>query len=118
MWDVAFSPDGRQLASASADGTVLRWDLPARRPHGGPLTGATGEVYGVAFSRDGRFLAASIGDPAIRLCDSADGSSGARVLTGHSDQVLGVAISPDGRQLASASLTGRHACGTGSSTRG
>jgi WD40 repeat protein len=58
---VAFAPDGRTLATASADTTVILWDLTDRaRPTrlGQPLIGDTGPVNSVAFAPDGRTLAA------------------------------------------------------------
>ena len=57
---VAFAPDGGTLATGSADGTVILWDLtdPARpRRLGVPLAGHTGGVTSVAFAPDGRTLA-------------------------------------------------------------
>ena len=51
---VAFSPDGRTLASTGADHMLRLWDVPTRRPLGGPLEGHAGWVSTVAFSPDGR----------------------------------------------------------------
>ena len=97
---VAFSPDGRLLASAGGDKTVRLWD-PATAEHRRTLTGHTDSVLGVAFSPDGRLLASAGGDNTVRLWDPATAEH-RRTLTGHTDSVLGVAFSPDGRLLASA----------------
>jgi len=69
---VAFAADGRTLATASFDGTVLLWDLtdpaPPRRL-GDPLTGHTGSVLSVAFAADGRTLATASADDTVLLWD-------------------------------------------------
>ncbi|WP_076784716.1 WD40 repeat domain-containing serine/threonine protein kinase, partial [Parafrankia discariae] len=62
---VAFSPDGRTLASSSKDTTIILWDVTDRtRPYriGPPLSGHTLGVMSVAFSPDGRTLASSSRD--------------------------------------------------------
>ena len=101
---VAFSPDGRLLATASDDGTARLWD-PATGEHLRTLTGHAGPVSGVAFSPDGRLLATASRDGTARLWDPATGEH-LRTLTGHAGAVCGVAFSPDGRLLATASGDG------------
>jgi WD40 repeat protein len=54
---VAFSPDGKTLASGGVNGTVRLWDLATRKPLGTPLTvGGAGPVTSLAFSPDGKTL--------------------------------------------------------------
>jgi WD40 repeat protein len=66
VYAVAFSPDGKTLASGSADGTVRLWDLATHRQIGSPLTGHNGPVWSVAFSPDGTTLASGGDDRTIR----------------------------------------------------
>jgi hypothetical protein len=98
---VAFSPDGRLLATASADKTARLWD-PATGDCQRTLTGHTGMVWDAAFSPDGRLLATTSDDETARLWDPASGEC-LRTLTGHTYTVYRVAFSPDGRLLATAS---------------
>jgi uncharacterized protein with WD repeat len=96
---VAFGPDGRLLATASADQTARIWDTATGReriqlPH-------DEGVAAVAFSPDGRLLATGSFDPNARIWDTASGQVTARVA--HDGMVPGVALSPDGRLLATGS---------------
>jgi WD40 repeat protein len=70
VWGVAFSPDGRRLASGSHDGTVKVWDG-ATGTELVTLKGHAGTVWGVAFSPDGRRLASAHQDGSIKLWETS-----------------------------------------------
>ena len=101
---VAFSPDGRLLASGGEDQTMRLWD-PATGECLRTLNGHDGSVNWVAFSPDGRLLATASGDRTVRLWDPATGEC-LRTLTGHDRNLWSVAFSPDGRLLATGSGDG------------
>ena len=102
---VAFSPDGKTVASGSSDTTIRFLDPANATAQGGPLTGHTSPVSAVRFSPDGKVLASagSGGDErAVRLWNTSDRAATGR-LTGHLDSVTDVMFSPDGTMLATAS---------------
>jgi hypothetical protein len=101
VFHVAYSPDGKLLATASKDRTVKLWDA-ASGKEVRTLTGHAGDVYSSAFSPDGQLLASASEDKTVRLREVVSGKE-LRVLHGHSGDVYGLAFSPDGKLLASAS---------------
>lgn len=95
---LAFSPDGRLLATAAADRTVRLWDVSTRR-RVAVLTGHRKAVASVAFSPDGRYVAAGGADGTVRLWNISTHRRGP-VLSGNQGAVTAVAFSPDGKLLA------------------
>jgi WD40 repeat protein len=98
---VAFSPDGKTLASGSLDNSVRLWDVASHRQVGPPLTGHTDNVSSVAFSPDGKTLAS--GSESVRLWDVASHRQVGPPLTGSTGAISSVAFSPDGKTLISGS---------------
>jgi len=104
-FSVAFSPDGKTLASGGDDYTIILWDVETRQPIGKPLKGHTRNVTSVSFSPDGKTLASGSSDNTVILWDVETGQPIGQPLKGHTDQVNSVAFSPDGKMLASTVMT-------------
>ena len=105
VWSVAFSPDGKRLASGGGiygqPGELKIWDT-ATGQEILSLKGHGNQVHGVAFSPDGERLASASGDLTVRLWNAETGRL-TRTFHGHTMQVNSVVFSPDGKWLASAS---------------
>jgi WD40 repeat protein len=95
---VAYSSDGKILATASFDGTIILWDARGF-PLGPPLKGHNGGVYGVAFSPDGKTIASCGGDGIVDLWDLARLGT-RRTFTVGPDALRQIAFAPDGKTLA------------------
>ncbi len=104
---IAFSPDGKWVATTGNDASVQVWEAETGKVIF-ELTGHTGPTFGVAFSPDGRSLASSSVDRTIKIWQlPVAGGQVAEPLTlyGHTGAVYRLAFSPDGTRLAS---TGRN----------
>lgn len=98
---VAFSPDGKIIATGGRDNLVRLWDTST----GSMLASYAGHqdwVTSVAFSPDGKYLASGARDHQVRLWDVAQGTL-IRLLDVHTDSVTSLAFTPDSTILASGS---------------
>ena len=95
---VAFSPDGKTLASSGQDSEIILWDIPTAQRRLSLTTQHTGAVYSVAFSPDGKTLASGSQDQTLRLWDPNTGEHKATLR--YPGYVTSVAFSPDETLLA------------------
>jgi WD40 repeat protein len=102
VWGVAFSPDGRWLASGDQKGTIKLWNA-ASGKEVRTLRGHTGWVFSLGFRRDGQRLASASADGTVRLWDPVRGAELFTLAHESRQAVHSVTFSPDGRLLASAS---------------
>jgi len=103
-WSAAFSPDGKYLATARGDGSIILGDIAGTRVSFNHLLwGHRDFVFSLTFDPGGSLLASGGRDKAVVIWDVQKRAVLGEPLVGHSDVVSSVAFSPDGQLLASGS---------------
>lgn len=97
--DLAFSPDGKWLATASADKTVRVWEVATGR-ESLVFASHTGWVHAVVFSPSGDWIASGGNDGVLRIWDPSSGQELHSIP--QKDWIGALAVSPDGQLLATA----------------
>ena len=100
--DLAFSPDGKLLATTGYDRLIKLWDV-ASAKEVRTLKDHSDSVYGLSFNRDGTLLASAAADRAVKVWEVATGTR-LYTLGDPTDWVYAVAFSPDGKHLAAAGI--------------
>ncbi|MDR3147660.1 MAG: hypothetical protein LBU00_04700 [Treponema sp.] len=98
---VAYSPDGRRIATGSSDNIIKIWDAESGQELR-TLTGHSSYVYALDYSPDGRRIVSGSGDNTVKIWNAETGQE-LRTLTGYSLAVYALDYSPDGRRIVSGS---------------
>jgi serine/threonine protein kinase len=103
---VAFSPDGKTLATGDSSGNAYLWSVDTGRRIA-VLGGRGAKVFTVAFSPDGTIVAAGFGDGSTSLWNAATGQLIDTIADPGGKAVNSVAFSPDGKTLATGDGNGK-----------
>jgi WD40 repeat protein/serine/threonine protein kinase len=98
---LAFSPDGKQIATAGFNAVIRVFDTTTGRSIL-TIRGHADPIRSLAFDKDGGLIASASEDGTVRIWDARTGKE-RLALKGHRGQVTSVCFSPDGRRLVSTS---------------
>ena len=110
VWALAFSPDGKTIASGSQDKTVQLWDIEKRRKLA-TLEAHEGWVTALAFSADGKTIASGDTNKVIKLWD-VDTHKERATLLGHKNTISTLTFAPEGNRNIVAQYSGCLASGS------
>ncbi|MEM8862511.1 MAG: hypothetical protein AAGD96_29715, partial [Chloroflexota bacterium] len=103
---IAFSPDGKWLASGNDFTQIFVWDLNSSAEEGVLLEGHTSFIWTVSFSSDSNYLVSASDDNTVRVWDTGNLSAPSQLLEGHEAFAWSAEFSPDSRYIASGSSDG------------
>ena len=95
---IAYAPDGKSFATASADNTIKIWSA-AQNSEIRTLSGHRGDVFSVAYSPDGEYIASASADQTAKIWDANTGAL-LRTIPGNSKEPTSTWFVPDGKTLA------------------
>ena len=96
VFNVAWSPDSKKIATASGDATIQLWDISDWKSLP-PIKSGKDNVYSISFSPDGKTIAFA-DDKNVKLWNSNTKTS--KILTNHPQKIWSIVWSPDGKMIA------------------
>jgi WD40 repeat protein len=99
---IAYSPNGKQIASAGKDGKLKLWNAQTGKLEQVVTIRGNLWTYGITFSPDGKAIATANSDKTIKIFDRVTGQL-LKTLNGHIAEAYTLSYSPDGKTLVSGS---------------
>ena len=102
VMSVAYSPDGKNIATANYEGSAQIWDATTGELLLTLFSGHANVISSIVYSPDGKRVATASSDKTVKIWDAVNGSE-ILSLTGHEKSINNVKFSLDGKHLVSAS---------------